>query len=374
MISGVVEYLDIGRDRTRVAMTSFRDDITHRFDFDKYKNSGDLSDAIRNEPYKRDRGRERRRGGRPRRETCTWKGIEHATKMFQQDARPMASGVTRVAIVVTDGASSDTPRTARAATELKRQGVTVFVLGLGKSLNPCELRQIVTLPVAEHMHLLDEVNEVDSATMIQKVTEWAMCPDPVTPPVPPPPVARPTPRPTNRPTNRPTTPPVPDPTTRPTRFPTANPTPQPTRYEPQPLCGGGSNEFEPGICGDRITAGDCASLDPSIADYAHTMCPRLCGERCTTQTTTTTTTTTLVTTALCEGGALFNFDEPRSAARVTQGLQRPEAQSAEACASACLADYPQCESFEFDTKTNRCSFVEFLPVRKPLHFLLPMMS
>ena len=77
-------------------------------------------------------------------------------------ARPLSAGYPRVAIVLTDGESTDPPQTIEEAMKVHDSEITVFAIGVGKELNMEELTAIASEPTCMHLILLDDFEEVES--------------------------------------------------------------------------------------------------------------------------------------------------------------------------------------------------------------------
>ena len=118
----VVDYFDVGKDASRFASVTYGSSVTLDFDFDYSFYGSTVKNKIQAIPY---------RGGG----TATWLALDLAKKMYTSTSygsRPTKDGVSRVAILLTDGRSSSQAYTVAAANRLKAENVNIFTIGLGR--------------------------------------------------------------------------------------------------------------------------------------------------------------------------------------------------------------------------------------------------
>ncbi|XP_033748603.1 collagen alpha-1(XXII) chain-like [Pecten maximus] len=99
----------------------------------------------------------------------------------------MRPGVSHIAIVLTDGMSYNMARTKQEAMEVKRRGITVFVIGIGgnESVDTQELRDIASEPTENYMF---QIRNFDALNSIKAKLAYKACKQaPVTTPAPTPP-------------------------------------------------------------------------------------------------------------------------------------------------------------------------------------------
>jgi collagen type VI alpha len=152
-VSELVDFFDIGRDATQMAMLSYSQNVRTNFEFNTWPSATLMKAAISSAVY--DAGIS----------TATYKGIDAALAMFQSTTsgvRPETDGIVKVCVVLTDGASDDGARTVAAADKLRAQNVNVFSMGLGTQLDLAELRGIASYPVDEHVFQLDLVSDIET--------------------------------------------------------------------------------------------------------------------------------------------------------------------------------------------------------------------
>ncbi|XP_046340047.2 uncharacterized protein LOC124121112 [Haliotis rufescens] len=147
-IQNVTRALDFGPDATRFAAIVYGTQSDVSFYFDTYTKKSDIVTAISS--IKKDDGG-----------THTYDAIDLATDRVFTTYHGARPGVPKVAILLTDGASSNLNRTVQAAERAKRQGITFFTVGIG-SINRQELQAVATEPNCTHVFVLDNFSEIDS--------------------------------------------------------------------------------------------------------------------------------------------------------------------------------------------------------------------
>ena len=138
-IETLVLSLDIGSDKTRVAVITFANDAVVRFDLNKYSDGLDVVDALMT--------MRRQSGG-----TNTGQALQklrEETFLFTRGARP---NTLKLAIVITDGKSRDTDDTLRQAAVDRSLGYVLFAVGVGKNLDIDELQGIAGLQYPERFY------------------------------------------------------------------------------------------------------------------------------------------------------------------------------------------------------------------------------
>uniref|UniRef100_A0A667XRH9 VWFA domain-containing protein n=1 Tax=Myripristis murdjan TaxID=586833 RepID=A0A667XRH9_9TELE len=147
-VANLVESFDIGPDKTRVAVVRYSDRPTIEFNLGRHKTLEDVKRAARNIRYL---------GGN----TMTGDAISYTTENIfteRNGARPMARGIQRVAILLTDGRSQDyvlEPSKAAA-----KAGIRMFAVGIGEALK-VELEEIAAEPKNAHVFHVTDFNAID---------------------------------------------------------------------------------------------------------------------------------------------------------------------------------------------------------------------
>ena len=127
-----IQNLDVGADKVRVGVAQYTDQPYKEFLLKDYMDEALLLEQVSKIPY--------RQGG-----TFTGKAITFLQQTFftPEAGSRTAEGVPQIAVVITDGESSDD--VLEPARLLRQQGVIVFAIGVGSS-NAAELQGIANRP------------------------------------------------------------------------------------------------------------------------------------------------------------------------------------------------------------------------------------
>lgn len=120
---------DIGPGKVRVAAVTFGQGVykENSFNLNTYQDKESVLEAVRKMPH---------RAGST---TDTFDAIKYMREKQMVVTRP---GVPKVCIVVTDGESRNTTRTAYEAEQARSRGITMYAVGVGPKVNDLELRNI----------------------------------------------------------------------------------------------------------------------------------------------------------------------------------------------------------------------------------------
>ncbi|KAK6490585.1 collagen alpha-6(VI) chain-like [Huso huso] len=144
-----VESLDIGREKVRVGLAQYSDTANQEFLLNEYTNKTAVLQQIQKLQY--------RQG-----DTYTGKALEFIRDVyFTEDAGSRAQeGVPQIAIVLTDGESTDEVRVP--AGELRKKDISVYVIGINTAGYE-ELKEIANKPTAKFLYNIenfDALNEL----------------------------------------------------------------------------------------------------------------------------------------------------------------------------------------------------------------------
>ncbi|KAH9492718.1 Collagen alpha-4(VI) chain [Bulinus truncatus] len=142
-VRDVVANFDISPKLTRVGFMTFSDSPKLVFNLDAYSRKRELMDAISPSVIKYSLGG-----------TNTAEALRDVRK-FGFLVAPR-DGVTKIAVVITDGQSWDEKETRKQATLLKDYGVMVYAIGVGKSVKDDELEAIASSPREEFVFNVDD--------------------------------------------------------------------------------------------------------------------------------------------------------------------------------------------------------------------------
>lgn len=134
---------------------SYRSEL--KFGFNQYKTPADVQTAIDRITY-------------PGHSTYTGKGLKMASeKLF----KGVTKGIPRVLIVITDGKSHDD--VTIPSEELKRSGVIVISVGMGKHFNKAQLYVLASNPKEDHAFTVDFSQMSNIITAIQQLSCKGKC-------------------------------------------------------------------------------------------------------------------------------------------------------------------------------------------------------
>ncbi|XP_045215666.2 cartilage matrix protein-like [Mercenaria mercenaria] len=151
-VSKVSQEFDIGPGptQTRVGVLTFGHEVWRKFDLKDHTDVKSLVKSVTK--IRHDRGRR----------TNTGDAITTAVNdMFTIEAghRP---GVSRIAVVITDGRSQNVLATQAAAKLAHDSGITTFALGVGRRIDLKELADIASDPDNEYLYMVDNFNALDN--------------------------------------------------------------------------------------------------------------------------------------------------------------------------------------------------------------------
>ena len=151
-IKDVIDLFEIGPDRTRTGVVLFSDGINPLIQLNNTFTRSELKRKITDAPYLE--------GG-----TRTGSTLQYIRKrgFSREQAR---RHVAHIAIILTDGQSEDTQETMREAKLAHKQGIYLFVIGIGDQIDRQELRAIASDPVEDFMFEIDHFDALSSLKSI----------------------------------------------------------------------------------------------------------------------------------------------------------------------------------------------------------------
>ncbi|XP_041108048.1 collagen alpha-1(XXI) chain-like [Polyodon spathula] len=159
----ITSNFDIGQTFTQVGVVQYSDNPLLEIPLGKYVSSEKLIEAMESIQYM---------GGN----TQTGIAIKFAWEnMFAHSARA-ANGVTKIAVVLTDGKSQDEVR--HAAEEARKNRITLFAIGIGSETEEAELKAIANKPSSTYVFYVDDYLVISKIRemMSQKLCEETVCP------------------------------------------------------------------------------------------------------------------------------------------------------------------------------------------------------
>uniref|UniRef100_A0A3Q3M771 Matrilin-1 n=1 Tax=Mastacembelus armatus TaxID=205130 RepID=A0A3Q3M771_9TELE len=133
-INQIIDKLDVSHNNAHVGLVQYSSSVKQEFPLGLYNNRKDLKDAVKKMAYM-EKG------------TMTGQALRYLLDNSftpNQGARP---GVTKVAIVFTDGRSQD--YIGDAAKKAKEHGYRMYAVGVGSAVED-ELKEIASEPIGEH--------------------------------------------------------------------------------------------------------------------------------------------------------------------------------------------------------------------------------
>lgn len=150
-VENIAKQFKIGPKNTQVGIVTFGEYHTLRFHLNKYPDTKQLQKAIRQIRFN------------PGRSTNTGDAINYMAKEMFTASNGARDDVPRVAVVITDGESTDSVKTAKAARAARELGIHLFAIGVGKRFDRQELESIANEPAKEY------VFTVDNYSALQKI-------------------------------------------------------------------------------------------------------------------------------------------------------------------------------------------------------------
>ncbi|KAK3098012.1 hypothetical protein FSP39_015322 [Pinctada imbricata] len=165
--ANVTDFFQVSEDKTRIAAAAFSNRYSQKFEFGDYNGTDNLREKIHEMPYLT--------GG-----TKTDIALKKMRESFQTNAR---KGVAHIAFVVTDGNSESFKETRREAEKLKKDGVYVFAIGIGRRISNKELRAIGSEPEEEFVYQVEDFDRLnDIRDTVRDTLDYSTCQAPTTPP------------------------------------------------------------------------------------------------------------------------------------------------------------------------------------------------
>ena len=158
-VINLVKDFDIGTENVRIGLITYSTKVYLHADLNQYNTTDSITKAIRSLPY--------RHGST---------NTEDALKLLRTSSFQKNHGdrenVPNIAIVITDGDSNKPENTKAAADALKKDGVTIFSIGIGRTISKKELHSMASDPVSEHTFT---VNNFRALPTIRKSLSTKTC-------------------------------------------------------------------------------------------------------------------------------------------------------------------------------------------------------
>ncbi|XP_056344963.1 matrilin-3 [Oenanthe melanoleuca] len=150
-LSEMIDTLDVGERRTRVAVMNYASAVRVEFPLRTYFDKASMKEAVsRIQPLSAG--------------TMTGLAIQAAVdEVFTEEmgARPASASIPRVAVVVTDGRPQDGVRGAAASA--RRAGIEILAVGVGRA-DMQSLRAMASEPLDEHVFYVETYGVIEKLT------------------------------------------------------------------------------------------------------------------------------------------------------------------------------------------------------------------
>ncbi|XP_062286047.1 collagen alpha-1(XXI) chain isoform X2 [Scomber scombrus] len=159
----ITTSFNIGQKFTQVGVVQYSDDPRVEIPLGKHFSNKDLIKAMESIEYM---------GGNTR----TGTAIKFATdKLFGLSERGPA-GISRIAVVLTDGKSQD--EVLKAAEAARKKGVILFAIGVGSETEAAELNDIANRPFSTYVFSVEDYKAISRIIQVirQKLCEETVCP------------------------------------------------------------------------------------------------------------------------------------------------------------------------------------------------------
>lgn len=143
-MENVVDAFNIASDKTRVSVITYSNTPTVEFYLNSYTVKSTLKNAIQNLPF--------RTGS-----TNTASALQSAVNNVFSSSR---SSAAKVIIVITDGQSNDRLYTQHAADNARNDGIILFSVGVGNSIDNGELNYMASKPSCTHVFTVSGYDEI----------------------------------------------------------------------------------------------------------------------------------------------------------------------------------------------------------------------
>nr|KAG5693356.1 hypothetical protein BaRGS_017649 [Batillaria attramentaria] len=143
-VKDVVDGFTVGSSATQFGMITFANNAQVEFHLNRYTSKSAVKNAVDRVPHTS--------GG-----TNTHLGLQYAADTSFSTSNGARSNALKIAVVVTDGRSSNEAATLAEARRLRNMGVSVFAVGVG-NIDRDELNGIASDPDIDHVFVVGNAN------------------------------------------------------------------------------------------------------------------------------------------------------------------------------------------------------------------------
>ncbi|XP_067466020.1 collagen alpha-1(XXI) chain isoform X1 [Thunnus thynnus] len=158
----ITESFNIGQKFTQVGVVQYSDDPVLEIPLGKYNSNKELIKAMESIEYM---------GGNTRTGTAIKFALD---KLFGLSERG-PKGISRIAVVLTDGKSQD--EVLKAAEAARKKGVILFAIGVGSQTEEAELKEIANKPFSTYVFSVEDYKAISKIIQVirQKLCEEIVC-------------------------------------------------------------------------------------------------------------------------------------------------------------------------------------------------------
>ncbi|XP_060071932.1 collagen alpha-1(XII) chain-like [Ylistrum balloti] len=157
-VKAVIDYLDVSNDLTRVGLITFSSEANMRFQLDKFTTKDELHEEV---------------------DKINWRGgdtyIDKALDLLMGEGFELQNGAredaAQIAIIITDGNSTNLHKTKIQAEKVHKKGIYVFAIGVG-FVNRDELNILASDPNSDYVFT---VNDLKALNTIKKILVYKVC-------------------------------------------------------------------------------------------------------------------------------------------------------------------------------------------------------
>jgi len=147
--ANVIAGFNVSAEGVRVSVISFSASVRTHMQFLDVNTTAAVQDVIR--------GIVQNSGG-----TNTHEALDTLRTSIFTESAGSRKNAAKIAIIQTDGKSSENEKTITAAARLKEEGVIVFAIGIGSGIDEQELHAMASEPTCTHVRILEDFQELNS--------------------------------------------------------------------------------------------------------------------------------------------------------------------------------------------------------------------
>ncbi|KAL3856134.1 hypothetical protein ACJMK2_015327 [Sinanodonta woodiana] len=160
-VKHLVNAFDVGQGKTRIGAINFSNRHMTEFHLNSYDSKKDILNAVSNVQYT----------------AGDMTNTFDALRLLRTEAFTAVNGdrsdIPNIAILLTDGESSNMASTVKEAKLTREAGVTIFGIGIGDKIKKEELEQIASSPTSDYMHILESFTALQAGDLVKRIIDLA---------------------------------------------------------------------------------------------------------------------------------------------------------------------------------------------------------